>query len=50
MLSYALVAGLNMTEALELPPGLICDLYVYRMRYDDMEHGVKRKRQARCAD
>jgi len=28
-----------------LKPGLICDLYVYRLRYDDMEHGIKRKKE-----
>lgn len=25
-------------------PGVVCDLFIYRMRYDDMEHGVKRKK------
>lgn len=29
-----------------MPPGMIMDLYVYRMRYDDMEHGIKRVRPA----
>ena len=28
-----------------MPPGMICDLYIYRMRYDDMEHGIRRQRQ-----
>ena len=26
-----------------LAPGLVCDLYAYRMRYDDEQHGIKRK-------
>ena len=26
--------------------GLICDLFVMRMRYDDEEHGIRRKKQA----
>lgn len=25
-----------------MAPGLICDLYVYRLRYDDAEHGIRR--------
>lgn len=28
-----------------LLPGLICDLYVMRMQYDDMEHGIRRKKE-----
>ena len=28
-----------------LAPGLICDFYVYRVRYDDMEHGIKRQKE-----
>lgn len=27
-----------------MPPGLICDLYVMRLRYDDAEHGIRRKK------
>ena len=26
-----------------LPPGLICDLYLLRVHYDDEQHGIKRK-------
>ena len=25
-----------------MPPGVIMDMYVYRMNYDDMEHGIRR--------
>ena len=39
-----------MSEARRLTPGMIIDLYVYRMRYDDMEHGIKRQRTNRCED
>ncbi len=28
-----------------MPPGLICDLYVMRLRYDDEEHGIRRKKE-----
>lgn len=31
-------------EMRHLSPGLVCDLYVYRLRYDDAEHGIKRKK------
>ena len=30
-----------------MTPGLICDLYVMRLRYDDEEHGIKRQRNKR---
>jgi len=26
-----------------LSPGAVCDLFVYRQRYDDQQHGLKRK-------
>jgi len=29
---------------------MIMDLYIYRRRYDDAEHGIRRHRQPRCAD
>lgn len=31
-------------------PGVVMDLFIYRMRYDDMEHGIKRVRKPRCED
>lgn len=49
-LSYALIAGLSVNEARRMTPGMIADLYIYRMRYDDMEHGIRRKKPDRCAD
>ena len=33
-----------------MSPGEICDLYMYRQKYDDVEHGIKRKKEPRCAD
>lgn len=41
--SYGLIAGVGYTEMRTLAPGLLCDLYVLRMRYDDQQHGLKRK-------
>lgn len=29
-----------------MAPGMICDLYIYRMRYDDVQHGIRRKKPA----
>lgn len=28
---------------LDMPPGLILDLYVYHMDYDDVQHGITRE-------
>lgn len=30
---------------MRLSPGLICDLYIYRLRYDDAQHGIRRERE-----
>lgn len=50
MLAYGLIAGLGLGDMDKMPPGLICDLFVYRQMYDDVEHGVKRRHEPRCAD
>lgn len=42
---YGLTAGLRVDEMLRMYPGAICDLYVMRQRYDDDEHGIRRKKQ-----
>lgn len=26
-----------------MAPGLLCDLYILRRRYDDTQHGIRRK-------
>ena len=44
-MAYGLTAGLRWPEIGSLAPGLICDLYVYRLRYDDMEHGIRRQKE-----
>jgi hypothetical protein len=28
-----------------MKPGLLCDLYIMRLRYDDEEHGIRRKQE-----
>lgn len=45
MIHYGLVAGLAFSEMGALAPGLICDLFVLRQRYDDQQHGIKRERR-----
>lgn len=45
LMHYGLTAGLALREMGPLKPGLICDLYVLRLRYDDMEHGITRKKE-----
>ena len=44
MIPYGLTAGLCFSEMGAMPPGLVCDLYVMRLRYDDAEHGIRRKK------
>lgn len=45
LIHYGLVAGLRLPEIGPLSPGMICDLYIMRLRYDDAEHGIKRKKE-----
>ena len=33
-----------MAEMRGMYPGMICDLYIYRMRYDDNQHGIQRQK------
>lgn len=43
LVSYGLIAGLTLDEINCASPGFLIDCYVYRMRYDDVQHGIKRK-------
>lgn len=45
-----MIAGLSYAEARRAKPGEIMDLYIYRRKYDDEQHGIKRKAVNRCAD
>ena len=44
MASYGLIAGLGWGDMRPLLPGLVCDLYILRRRYDDEQHGIERQR------
>ena len=43
MASYGLIAGFGWRDLRPLSPGLVCDLYVLRRRYDDDQHGLHRE-------
>lgn len=37
-----MIAGLRFDEMMDMPPGLVLDLFVYHRDYDDIEHGITR--------
>lgn len=43
--SLGLRAGLRWPDLGRMPPGLVCDLFIYAQRYDDEQHGVRRKKE-----
>ena len=43
MIHWGLVAGLTYTEMGEMTPGMIVDMYIWRRKYDDQQHGIKRE-------
>lgn len=43
--SYGLIAGLPLTEMRMRTPGFVCDMFLLRRRYDDEQHGIRRKRE-----
>lgn len=43
MVSYGLIAGLDFDRMQRMSPGLVCDLMIYRQRYDDQQHFIKRE-------
>ena len=47
---YGLIAGLTFEEIKASAPGFILDMYLMRMRYDDEQHGIKRKKAAEWGD
>lgn len=49
-LSCALIAGLSYREAMAAAPGMIFDLFFMKRRYDDVLHGVRRKRESQWGD
>ena len=42
VVSFGLIAGLNLQEIHKMRPGAVMDLYIYRRNYDDMQHGIMR--------
>ena len=45
--SYGLIAGIGYSEMLAhgITPGMVCDFYLLRQRYDDNQHGIRRKKE-----
>lgn len=43
LIGYGLIAGLSYDEIMRCLPGAVLDWYIMRMRYDDQQHGIKRK-------
>lgn len=41
--SWGLIAGVSIADQRRMTPGMLCDLYVLRRRYDDEQHGIRRK-------
>ena len=50
MISRGLIAGLTYAETRSMRPGAVIDMFIYRQRYDDQQHGIKRVREPRCYD
>lgn len=50
IVSFGLIAGLTQNDIFRARPGYIMDLYIYRRRYDDIQHGITREREPACAD
>lgn len=45
-IGYGLIAGLTLAETLASTPGFVADMYIMRRRYDDEQHGIRRKSSA----
>ena len=41
--SYGLIAGISRRDMLDMAPGEILDLFIYRRNYDDNQHGIQRE-------
>ena len=40
-----LIAGLTYTEMRHMFPGFVVDMFVARLKYDDEQHGIRRKKE-----
>ena len=43
VVSWGLIAGLQLEQIWGMKPGQVMDLYIYRRNYDDIQHGIIRK-------
>lgn len=48
MVSRGLIAGLTYSETRSMRPGAVIDMFLYRQRYDDQQHGIKRVKEPQC--
>lgn len=45
VVSWGLIAGLNLQEIYRMRPGEVLDLFIYKRNYDDVQHGIIRKKE-----
>lgn len=45
-----LVSGLAYPEIMDMPPGLVIDLFIMRREYDDQQHRIERNKKPLCED
>ena len=43
VVSWGLTAGLRLDEIHRMKPGQVIDLFIYRRKYDDIQHGIVRE-------
>lgn len=43
VVSWGLIAGLRLEEIHRMKPGQVMDLFIYRRKYDDVQHGIRRE-------
>lgn len=42
---YGLIAGVSVQDQRRMRPGCLCDLYIQRQRYDDIQHKIRREQR-----
>jgi hypothetical protein len=45
-----LIAGIALSEQNARTPGFLMDMFVYKRRYDDQQHGIKRETPDKYVD
>jgi len=43
VVSWGLIAGLQLEQINRMRPGEVMDLFIYRRNYDDVQHRIMRK-------